>query len=56
MKKWYYTEWKIAEKEGNNSYANSCKEQYRLETMKQLIKCYHMYHEKLKMFPLLNLN
>ncbi len=51
-----YIEWQIAKKGRNYTYANYCKEQYRIETMKKLIKVYHMFHEKLKMFPLINLN
>lgn len=55
-KKFYYREWHEAQKDGNTRYANECKEQYRKLVMQEKIKPYHFYSDKLKMFPILNLN
>ena len=56
MTNFNYIEWKIAEKGKSYTYANYRKEHYRIETMKKLIKIYHIFYDKLKMFPLINLN
>lgn len=52
----YYTEWKNAEKEGNIEYAKNCKEIYRELIMRKITKSHHFFHEKLKLYPMINLN
>ena len=54
--KFYYTEWQIAEKNGDFNYAEGCKDEYRRIVMKRLIKSFNQFDERLKQFPLINLN
>ena len=56
METFYYNEWFDAEKNKNYELASICKNLYRSLVMKRLIKNYNEFYEKLKMFPLLNLN
>ena len=55
-RQFYFDEWKLAEEKGNIKYANSMKEMYRELTMQMLTKEYHQRDDRLKMFPLINLN
>ena len=58
MKDFYYTEWKLNEKDiyGNRGYAKTCKEIYRRIVMESLdIPC-QFYIEKLKALPTIYLN
>lgn len=52
----YRGEWRRAEKEGDVEYAKNCKEVYRGLIMLKIKKSYHFVHEKLKMYPMINLN
>lgn len=54
--KFYYHEWKTAEKEGNKTYALKCKKAYRDLVLKSLEKPYRYFNEKLKAFPAIILN
>ena len=54
--KFIYDEWKQAEKSGDLTYAKNMKEAYRKLVMKKMTKPHHYYHDKLKMFPMINLN
>ena len=56
MKEFWKQEWKHAEKIGYVHYAKACKEQYRLEVLKELEISYIQYIEKLKQYPSINLN
>jgi len=46
----------MAEKEGDNIWAEYCKEEYRKVVMRELIKPYHWYKDELKQFEMVNLN
>ena len=56
MIKYYYIEWHYAEQDGNKEYAASCKNQYMKLVMEKLIKPYNYYNQKIKRFPMVNLN
>ena len=52
----YYREWKEAESDGKTDYAKQCKDEYRKLVMKKLIKPYNQVYDKLRMYPMINLN
>lgn len=54
--KFFYSEWKQAESEQNKDYALSCKEKYRELTMKSMERPWNYINDKLKMFPIIQLN
>lgn len=54
--RFYYIEWMEAIKEGNDAYASVCKWKYRKLKMREIIKPYHYYNDKIKRFPLVVLN
>lgn len=56
MIKFYYREWKEAEKDGNIKYALNCKEQYRILVMESRKESYNYIRDELKMFPIIHLN
>ena len=56
IKKFYYREWKNAERECNEIYANQCKNKYREAIMKSLEQPFRFYSEKLKQYPDIYLN
>lgn len=55
-KDFYYNEWQTEEKNGKQLYEESCKQLYRECVMLEIIKPYHFYHDKLKLYPLIILN
>lgn len=55
-KKFWYKEWKYAEDNEDYCYAEMCKEKYRELVLLSIIKSHHFYIEKLKQFPMINLN
>ncbi len=56
IEKFYYIEWKLAEKDNNDAYAQQLKEYYRSLVMKRLVKKHNEFYDKLKMFPIINMN
>lgn len=56
MKDFYYKEWHYAEKEGNVELAKNYKEKYRNIVMGFLKRKHKQYFNKLKQFPMINLN
>jgi hypothetical protein len=52
----YYRQWKEAEKDGNKDYIDSCKEHYRRLVMEKITQPYNYVHDKLRMYPMINLN
>ncbi len=56
MKHFYYLEWQNARKDGDLQYANHCKEKYKDLVMSDIVKPFHFYDVKLRMYPIINLN
>ena len=54
---YWYEEWQYASRDGNEKWANTCKDEYRKRVMNKLLEEPSMYYvEKLKALPTIYLN